>query len=221
MAKGISISPVFGMACFDHHRAEITVERFTGHPLPVRQFVTLPWDLNPVPYFQRSSPRPMEYALPPSLEWHVWHGSEVNIQHEDFVFYCNIARYPDMCEMDIQCSYHIYIEHKNLEIRKTRKDFSVKVRNFLLPLSLKVLRHKERYTYSFYSGFFICPHPYLVQYLPKATSSKRKSTLLVRCTVLNSTDFFKIPKSSARFGCVTSFAPASPVSYLGYCNISE
>ena len=57
---------------FDCHRAEITVMQFTGHPLPVHQFV--PWDLNPVPYCQTSSPTPMEYALQPSLEWHVWRG---------------------------------------------------------------------------------------------------------------------------------------------------
>ena len=34
-------SAVFGMACFDHHRAEITVMQFTGHPLSVHQFVNL------------------------------------------------------------------------------------------------------------------------------------------------------------------------------------
>ena len=34
----------------------------------------LPWDFNPVSYCQPSSPKPMEYALPPSLEWHVWRG---------------------------------------------------------------------------------------------------------------------------------------------------
>ena len=33
----------------------------------------------------------------------------------------------------------------------------VQVRNFLLPLSLKVLWHKERDTHSFDSGFSICP----------------------------------------------------------------
>ena len=59
---------------FDRHRAEITVMQFTGHSLPVDQFVTVPWDFNPVPYCQPSSPTPMEYALPPSLEWHVRRG---------------------------------------------------------------------------------------------------------------------------------------------------
>ena len=48
--------------------------QFTGHPLLVHQFVTVPWDFNPVPYCQPSSPTPTEYALPPSLEWHVWPG---------------------------------------------------------------------------------------------------------------------------------------------------
>ena len=59
---------------FDCHREEITVMQFTGHSLPVHQSVTVPWDFNPVPYCQPSSLTPMEYALPPSLEWHVWRG---------------------------------------------------------------------------------------------------------------------------------------------------
>ena len=59
---------------FDRHHEEITVMQFTGHSLPVHQFVTVLWDFNPVPYCQPSSPMPMEYALPPSLEWHVWPG---------------------------------------------------------------------------------------------------------------------------------------------------
>ena len=61
--------------------------------------------------------------------------------------------------MYMGCSYiyNIYhIEHRNLETQKNIYDFFVQVRNFLLPLSLKVLRHKERDTHSFYSGFFIC-----------------------------------------------------------------
>ena len=78
---------------------------------------------------------------------------------------------------------HIYIyniEHRNLEIQNTRNDFSVQVRNFLLSLSLKVLRHKERDIHSFYSGFFLCPRPHLVRHLPKASASKRKSTVSSR-----------------------------------------
>ena len=74
-------STVFGMACFDHQRAEITVMQFTGHPLPVHQFVTVPWDFNPVPYCQTSSPTQSlpitgqrNMQLPPSLEWYVWPG---------------------------------------------------------------------------------------------------------------------------------------------------
>ena len=57
-----------------HYQAEITVMQFTGHSLPVHQFVTVPWDFNPVPYCLPSSPTPMEYALLLSLEWHVWRG---------------------------------------------------------------------------------------------------------------------------------------------------
>ena len=57
---------------FDRHRAEIIVMQFTGDSLPVHQFVTVLWDFNPVPYYQPSSPTSTEYALPPSLEWHVW-----------------------------------------------------------------------------------------------------------------------------------------------------
>ena len=78
------------------------------------------------------------------------------------------------------------------ESRKTKNtyDFLVLVRTFLLPLSLKVLRHKERDTHSFYSGFVI-PPPRLVRHLPKASESKQKSTLIVRCPVLNSTNFLQ------------------------------
>ena len=62
------------MACLIVIEAEITVMQFTGHSPPVHQFVTVPWDFNPVPYCQPSSPTQMEYALQPSLEWHVWPG---------------------------------------------------------------------------------------------------------------------------------------------------
>ena len=74
-------SAVYGIACFDHHRAEITLMQFTGHPLPVHQFVTVPWDFDTVPYFQPSLPSQSlpitgqrNMQLPPSLEWYVWPG---------------------------------------------------------------------------------------------------------------------------------------------------
>ena len=67
-------SAVFGIAYFDHHQVEITVMQFTGHPLPVHQFVTVPWDFNPVPYCQPSSSTKSlpitgqrNMQLPPSL----------------------------------------------------------------------------------------------------------------------------------------------------------
>ena len=59
---------------FDCHQAEITVMQFTDHSLPAHQSVIVLWDFNSVPYCKPSSPTPMEYALPPSLEWHVWQG---------------------------------------------------------------------------------------------------------------------------------------------------
>ena len=72
---------------------------------------------------------------------------------------------------------------------KSTYDFLVQVRNFLLPLSLKVLRHKERDTHSFYSGFFICtpiscdtcPRP------PRASESQPSSPE----AGLNSTNFLQ------------------------------
>ena len=59
---------------FDRHQAEITVMQFTCHSLPVHQSVAVPWDFNPVPYCQPIVPTPKKYALPLSLEWHVWRG---------------------------------------------------------------------------------------------------------------------------------------------------
>ena len=88
---------------------------------------------------------------------------------------------------------YIYIEHRNLETRKTRNDFLIQVQNFLLPLRLKVLRHKERDTHSFYSGFFICPHILCApaQGLPKQA---KVNCLLPRQSSIQLTDFLKIPK---------------------------
>ena len=73
--------------------------------------------------------------------------------------------------------------HRTQESRNTKNtyDFLVQVRNFLLPLSLKVLRHKERDTHSFYSDFSIWPPPpQHVCTRRKASASKRKSTIFSR-----------------------------------------
>ena len=127
-----------------------------------------------------------------------------------------------ICEMDI-CYSYTYIEHKNLETRKNTYDFLVQVRNFLLPLSLKVLPHKEWDTHSFYSGFFICPHhiSYGTRYKgywPGFGEQAKANRLLPRqvSTLLLSSKF---PKSSARFRWVTSFAQLARFS-SGYCDIS-
>ena len=90
-------------------------------------------------------------------------------------------------------------EHRNLEIHKTRNDFFVQVRNFLLPLRLRVLRHKERKVQSFYSGFFICtPHPH-----PNTCGTRHKglreqanaNRLPPRLVSSQLTDFFKISQN--------------------------
>ena len=85
----------------------------------------------------------------------------------------------------------IKIEHRNLETRKTRNDFSVQVRNFLLPLSLKVFWHKEREAQSFYSGFFIAPPT-------KVSASKRKPTVFPWGRSHLNSDFFKISQNLPR-----------------------
>ena len=114
-------------------------------------------------------------------------------------------------------SLHIYIEHRNLEIRKIRNDFFVQVRNLLLPLSLKVLRLKERVTI----------FPYWLFYLPTPNKGLREqaktnrlpprqdSSQLFRCLVSTHWLFQNLLKSSVPFRCVTSFTQCNPVSHLG------
>ena len=96
-----------------------------------------------------------------------------------------------------------------LKIRKTRNDFFVQVRNLLLPLGLKVLRHKEREAQSFYSGFFICP-PKTCGTRHKGLCEQAKTSRLPPRQVSSQLTDFKFPKSSVRFRCVTSFAFSSP-----------
>ena len=87
----------------------------------------------------------------------------------------------------------IKIKHRNLETRKTRNDFFVQVRNFLLHSSLKVLRHKERerHSLSILAVSSALP-PTRVVHATKATglasASKRKPTVFSTLT------FSKSPK---------------------------
>ena len=118
--------------------------------------------------------------------------------------------------MFIYIYIYIYIEHRNLETRKTLTTSQFRYETFYYPLNLKVFRHKEREAQSFYSGFFICPPPISCDTCPRpprASESQPSSSE----AGLNSTNwlFQNLPKSSARFRCVTSFALARPVSHLG------
>ena len=110
-------------------------------------------------------------------------------------FACTIAIYMNMRNVHWMFMY-IYIEHRNLETRKTLDDFFVQVRNYLLPLSLKVLRHKEREAQSFYYGFFIYTPPRTcVAPATKVSASKWKPTVFPRgSSHLNSLTFSKSPK---------------------------
>ena len=120
------------MACFDHHRAEITVMQFTGHPLLVHQFVTVPWDFNPVPYCQLSSPMPTEYATSDVFRIACLVGSEVNIQQ---MLICSspmgkCCNYPPCwpCHVESKPSLvvHIYIYIYIILIRRVSKTLDLK-----------------------------------------------------------------------------------------------
>ena len=137
-----------------------------------------------------------------------------------------IARYGYVWNGHIMFIYiyiyiYIYIiEHMNLEIRKTRNDFSVRVQNFLWPLSLKVLR-REIHILSTLAFSSVPPPPSRVTPAQGLREQAKDNRLLPRQVSTLLTDFFKIPKSSARFRCVTSLALASLVSHLGHCDIFE
>ena len=133
-------------------------------------------------------------------------------------------------------SLHIYIEHRNLEMRKTRNDFSVQVQTFLLPLSLKVFRHKEKGTI-FLFWLFHLPPPPLTRVAPwlfhlpstntcgtrhKGLREQAKTNRLPPRQVSSLlTDFFKIsqnpPRASGEWRhshCVTPFPISANVTSL-------
>ena len=132
---------------------------------------------------------------------------------------CTIARYGYVWNVH---RMSMKIEHKNLETRKTLDDFFVQVRSFLLPLSLKVLRHKEREVQSFYSDFFVCP-PTLWHPPQRSLRASENQPSSPEAGLISTNWLFQnLPKSSAHIRCVTSFALAKPpLPISGYCDISE
>ena len=95
----------------------------------------------------------------------------------------------------------------------------VQVRNFIT-FELKVIRHKERETQSFYADcFYICPKPREAPHLqttglasagPESQPSRSDAG-----TQLSA--FSQIPQIlSQRFQCMTSFTPPGPISYLEF-----
>ena len=128
--------------------------------------------------------------------------------------FCTIARYGYVWNLH---RMSIKIEHRNLEIRKTRNDFSVQVRN------IKGFDVRKGDTHSFYSGFFICPPtPNTCGTHHKGFSEQAKLNGLVRCSVLNSLTFSKSPEIVCVLpvcDAIRTRLPPFPIS--GYCEISE
>ena len=91
---------------------------------------------------------------------------------------------------------------------KNTYDFLVQVRNFLLPLSLKVFLHKERGTIFLCWLFHLTPPTHThVWHPPQGHCELAKVTLLLRTARISSLTFFKILR--ARFRCMTSFTSPS------------
>ena len=125
--------------------------------------------------------------------------------------FCCYVPYPWYGYVNVHRMFITYIR-RTLESRNTKNtyDFLVHVRNFLLPLSLKVLRHKERDIHSFYSGSSMCGTRH------KATASKQKSTVFSRArNSTQLTDFFQIPPNPPRTLPVHDIIHI-PKSYLGF-----
>ena len=116
----------------------------------------------------------------------------------------------------------IKIEHRNLEIWKTRNDFSVQVQNFLLPLSLKVFWHKERERHNLSILVFSSSPPPTSHATPaQGLHEQAKVNHLVRSLVSTlslSSNSQNPPHAS---GAWRHSHSVTPFSISGYCDISE
>ena len=109
-----------------------------------------------------------------------------------------------MCEIDIR------------NPKYTTFTKSVQVRNFIT-FELKVIRHEERETQSFYADYFyICHKPRAAPHLQTTSlaSAGPESQPSRSDTGTQLTAFLKSPKSSALPGMMTFTSPG-PISYLG------
>ena len=131
--------------------------------------------------------------------------------------------------MGIQCLYiYIYIYIYNIEhrISKHEKHSRLLSSGTKLFMTFEFKGSStlgERYTFFLFWLFHLPPPPIScdTRLRPPRASESQPSSPEVGFNSTQLTDFFKIPKSSACFWCVTSFVLASPISHLGYCDISE
>ena len=112
---------------------------------------------------------------------------------------------------------HIYIT-QNIGISKfekhvTTSQFRYETFYYLWVKGFDIKREAQ----SFYSDFFICTHHKGLREQAKANRllSRQVSSQVVRCLVSTHWLFQNLPKSSARFRCVTSLALGNPISHLG------
>ena len=122
--------------------------------------------------------------------------------------------YTWICEMYMGRSLHIYIEHWILKFEKHLTTSKFRYEPFYY-LWVQRLFNIRREAQSFYSGFFIYPPaPTRVAHATKVSASKRMSTVSFGIQFSTHWLFRNLPKSSARFRCVTSHALCNPVSHL-------
>ena len=95
----------------------------------------------------------------------------------------------------------------------------VQVWNFIT-FELKVIRHEERETQSFYADcFYICPKPCVAPHLQTTglASAGPESQPSHSDTGTQLSAFSQIPQIlSPRFRCMTSFTPPGSIFYLGF-----
>ena len=84
-----------------------------------------------------------------------------------------------------------------------------------ITFALKVIRHKESDTQSFYADFSICPPPSRAAPRRKLLVWSRRAPKVNRHVRTQLTHFSQIPKI-LRFRCMTSFTSPGLICYLGF-----